>query len=247
MSTLLSVAVLLSPSFSELRMSKSAASKKSAASQFTKSKPTPSAPSATYKNQKRKRQEVESEDDDDDDDDEMGMELDAMVDDDDEDEDDFDEDDDELDIDPQEVAAMAHLYGKKKKAAQQADEDEDEDDEDDEDGEDGEYSSEDDGEEAGDEGTGTIARPAKKRKVTFLNNTVALLDKLNDIRLPSSYPWVETLQLTTKKSFAEATGESPEAVHDDLKREAALSEQQQDIWTNSLIAANIKNDVLMIQ
>lgn len=162
--------------------------------------------------QKRKRVEAESDDEDDG----TGQDLDAMLGGDSDDDD--EEDADDIEIDPAEVAAMAHLYGKKTAAA------DDEEDEDDENMEDGAESSEDDGEEAGDEGTGVIARPAKKKaKLTFLNNKAALLDKLSDIALPASYPWVETLKVTTNKSFAEATDNAIGAVHDDLKREAALS------------------------
>jgi hypothetical protein len=90
-------------------------------------------------------------------------------------------------------------------------------------------SSEDDGAEYADDGTGAIARPAKRAKTdekpkkVFLNNKAALEDKLADIRLRSDYPWVETLELVTAKSFAETTDHAADAVHDDLKREAALS------------------------
>jgi len=51
----------------------------------------------------------------------------------------------------------------------------------------GDDSSEDDGEEYADEGTGSITRPAAKRQknISFLNKA-ALEDKLNDICLPAS-------------------------------------------------------------
>lgn len=152
------------------------------------------------------------------------------------DEEEHEDDDDDIELDPQELAEMERLLAQQRKqkknkkgsAAQQeeAEEEEDEDmDDDDEEGEDGEDSSEDDGAEEGDE-DGRIARPAKKKqKVVYLNNTAAMLDKLEDIKLPESFHWIETLQLSTKQSFEEATGGADaEAVHDDLKREAAFYE-----------------------
>ena len=182
--------------------------------------------------QKRKRAaEPEPESDEDEDDD-----LDALLDEAaaegaQEGESDAEEDDDEeLDIDPAEIAAMAHLYGRPS-ASNGGGADDDDDMEDGDAQLDGE-SSEDDGEEAADEGTGRIARPAKKpKKTVFLNNKAALEDKLGDIRLPADWPWIETLSVTTGKSFLDATENAADAVHDDLKREAALSVQRQrDQW-----------------
>jgi hypothetical protein len=181
--------------------------------------------------QKRKRApepEPEEEDDDDDDDDLAGL-LEGVAgegDEDDEEEDGEEQDDEEdLDVDPQEFLAL------QRRAAAAAGKDDDEEEEDDEEEDaamDGE-SSEDDGAEYADDGTGAIARPAKRAKTdekpkkVFLNNKAALEDKLADIRLRSDYPWVETLELVTAKSFAETTDHAADAVHDDLKREAALS------------------------
>lgn len=192
-------------------MSKSASRKPAAAPKAAALAPKSKA-AAPAANKRKRAPEPESEDDEED-----AAMLDAMVgggSDDDDDE----EDADDIEIDPQEIAAMAHLYGKQSRRPSAADEDDDEDA-----GQDGE-SSEDDGEEATDEGTGQIARPAKKKvKLTFLNNKVAMLDKLQEMKLPATFPWIESLQLTTKKSFLQATGEAKDAVHDDLKREAALS------------------------
>ena len=196
----------------------------------------PAAPAASFSKpaggkaapQKRKRAaepEPESEEEDDDDD------LDALLDEaaaegaqGESDAEEDDDDDEELDIDPAEIAAMAHLYGRPSASNGGADDDDMDDGDAQLDGE----SSEDDGEEAADEGTGRIARPAKKpKKTVFLNNKAALEDKLGDIRLPADWPWIETLSVTTGKSFLDATENAADAVHDDLKREAALSVQRQ--------------------
>jgi len=201
------------------------------------SKPAPRAAAAPAASkapaQKRKRApepEPEEEDDEDDDDDLAGLLEGAAGEGDEDDEEDGedgaedDDDEEDLDVDPQEFLALQRRAA----AAAGKDDEEEEDDEEDDAAMDGE-SSEDDGAEYADDGTGTIARPAKRAKTdekpkkVFLNNKAALEDKLADIRLRSDYPWVETLELVTAKSFAETTDHATDAVHDDLKREAALS------------------------
>lgn len=56
----------------------------------------------------------------------------------------------------------------------------------------------------------------KPKKTVFVNNKIALLSKLDEIKLPSSFPWIEKLDFTHTRPL------DVDNAQDDLKREAAF-------------------------
>ena len=61
-----------------------------------------------------------------------------------------------------------------------------------------------------------IQAEGRRPQKSFMNNKVGLLAKLDEIKLPDTMPWIETLDFTT------ARPSEVEDAQDDLKREAEL-------------------------